>query len=76
MIGSFVEVVALLIERIVLLIEKTPPLIENVAPFIENIAPFITMNEFYVKRIATDRVQFMLIVPAPFEGKFMTLLVR
>lgn len=35
------------------------------------------MNEFYVKRIATDRVQFMPIVPAPFiNGKYMTVLVR
>ncbi|WAL58586.1 hypothetical protein [Thermocoleostomius sinensis] len=35
------------------------------------------MNEFYVKRIATDRVQFTPIVPAPFAtGKYMTVLVR
>ena len=35
------------------------------------------INEFYVKRIATDRVQFTPIVPAPFaEGKFMSVLVR
>ena len=36
-----------------------------------------TMNELYVKRVATDRAQFTPIVPAPFErGKYMTLLVR
>ena len=35
------------------------------------------INEFYVKRIATDRVQFTPIVPAPFaEGKYMSVLVR
>ena len=35
------------------------------------------MNEFYVKRIATDRVQFTPIIPAPFAtGKYMTVLVR
>jgi alkanesulfonate monooxygenase SsuD/methylene tetrahydromethanopterin reductase-like flavin-dependent oxidoreductase (luciferase family) len=35
------------------------------------------MNEFYVKRIATDRVQFTPIVPAPFAtDKYMTVLVR
>jgi alkanesulfonate monooxygenase SsuD/methylene tetrahydromethanopterin reductase-like flavin-dependent oxidoreductase (luciferase family) len=35
------------------------------------------INEFYVKRIATDRVQFTPIVPAPFAtGKYMTVLVR
>ena len=35
------------------------------------------INEFYVKRIATDRIQFTPIVPAPFaEGKFMSVLVR
>ena len=43
------------------------------------------IDEFYVKRIATDfpsetlreRVQFTPIVPAPFaEGKFMSVLVR
>jgi hypothetical protein len=35
------------------------------------------INEFYVKRIATDRVQFTPIVPAPFaSGKYMTVLVR
>ncbi|WP_416669787.1 hypothetical protein [Egbenema bharatensis] len=36
-----------------------------------------TMNEFYVRRIATDRVQFTPIIPAPFaSGKYMTVLVR
>jgi len=35
------------------------------------------MNEFYVKRIATDRVQFTPIIPAPlFPGKYMSVLVR
>ena len=35
------------------------------------------IDEFYVRRIATDRVQFTPIVPAPFaEGKFMSVLVR
>ena len=35
------------------------------------------INEFYVKRIATDRVQFTPIVPAPFaDGKYMSVLVR
>jgi len=43
------------------------------------------MNEFYVKRIATDfpsetlreRVQFTRIIPAPFAtGKYITVLVR
>jgi len=43
------------------------------------------MNEFYVKRIASDfpsetlreRVQFTPIVPAPFtQSKYMTVLVR
>lgn len=35
------------------------------------------MNEFYVKRIATDRVQFTPVIPAPFAtGKYMTVLVR
>lgn len=35
------------------------------------------MNECYVKRIATDRVQFTPIIPAPFaKGKYMTVLVR
>ncbi|MBD1853861.1 hypothetical protein [Leptolyngbya sp. FACHB-711] len=33
------------------------------------------INEFYVKRIATDRVQFTPIIPAPFApGKFMSVL--
>ncbi len=35
-----------------------------------------TINEFYVKRIATDRVKFTPIIPAPFEGKYMSVLVR
>lgn len=35
------------------------------------------INEFYVKRIATDRVKFTPIVPAPFAtGKYMTVLER
>jgi alkanesulfonate monooxygenase SsuD/methylene tetrahydromethanopterin reductase-like flavin-dependent oxidoreductase (luciferase family) len=35
------------------------------------------INEFYVRKIATDRVQFTPIVPAPFAtGKYMTVLVR
>ena len=35
------------------------------------------INEFYVKRIATDRVQFTPIFPAPFfPGKYMSVLVR
>lgn len=35
------------------------------------------MNEFYVKRIANDRVQFTPIIPTPFaDGKYMTVLVR
>jgi hypothetical protein len=35
------------------------------------------INEFYVRKIATDRVQFTPIVPAPFSpGKFMSVLVR
>lgn len=34
-------------------------------------------NEFYVKRIATDRVQFSPIMPAPFAaGKYMAVLER
>ncbi len=33
------------------------------------------INEFYVKRIATDRVRFTPIIPAPFApGKFMSVL--
>ncbi len=36
-----------------------------------------TINEFYVKRIANDRVKFTPIVPAPFAaGKYMTMLER
>ncbi|WP_416670969.1 hypothetical protein [Egbenema bharatensis] len=36
-----------------------------------------TMNELYVRRVATDRVQFTPIIPAPFaNGKYMTVLVR
>ena len=35
------------------------------------------INEFYVRNIATDRVKFTPIVPAPFaNGKYMTVLVR
>jgi len=35
------------------------------------------MNEFYVKRIANDRVQFTPIIPTPFAtGKYMTVLIR
>jgi hypothetical protein len=35
------------------------------------------INEFYVKQIATDRVQFTPIVPAPFaRGKFVSVLER
>ncbi len=35
------------------------------------------MNELYVKKVATDRVQFTPIIPAPFsEGKFMSVLTR
>lgn len=35
------------------------------------------INEFYVKKIATDRVKFTPIIPAPFAaGKYMTVLVR
>ncbi|WNZ23706.1 hypothetical protein HJG54_13145 [Leptolyngbya sp. NK1-12] len=35
------------------------------------------INEFYVKRIATDRVRFTPIIPAPFaKGKFMAVLER
>jgi alkanesulfonate monooxygenase SsuD/methylene tetrahydromethanopterin reductase-like flavin-dependent oxidoreductase (luciferase family) len=35
------------------------------------------INEFYVKRIATDRIKFTPIIPAPFaKGKYMTVLVR
>jgi hypothetical protein len=36
-----------------------------------------TINEFYVRQIASDRAHFMPIVPAPFaQGKFMTVLER
>ncbi|GAB4383978.1 MAG: hypothetical protein Kow00121_46840 [Elainellaceae cyanobacterium] len=36
-----------------------------------------TMNEFYVRKIASDRAQFTPIIPAPFAaGKYMTVLVR
>ncbi|GAB4369251.1 MAG: hypothetical protein Kow00121_08980 [Elainellaceae cyanobacterium] len=36
-----------------------------------------TMNEFYVRKIANDRAQFIPIIPAPFAaGKYMTVLVR
>jgi hypothetical protein len=35
------------------------------------------MNELYVRKVATDRVQFTPIIPAPFAtGKYMTVLVR
>ena len=35
------------------------------------------IDEFYVRRIATDRVQFTPIFPVPFaEGKYMSVLVR
>ncbi len=35
------------------------------------------MNEFYVRKIANDRIKFTPIIPAPFApGKFMTVLVR
>ena len=35
------------------------------------------MNECYVRKLATDRVQFTPIIPAPFAtGKYMTVLVR
>lgn len=36
-----------------------------------------TINEFYVKKIANDRIKFTPIMPAPFDSsKYMTLLVR
>ena len=36
-----------------------------------------TINEFYVRKIASDRAHFTPIVPAPFApGKYMTMLVR
>ena len=35
------------------------------------------IDELYVRRFATDRVQFTPIVPAPFmPGKFMSVLIR
>jgi hypothetical protein len=35
------------------------------------------INEFYVKKIASDRVSFTPIIPAPFaSGKYMSVLVR
>ena len=35
------------------------------------------MNEFYVKKIASDRLKFTPIIPAPFAtGKYMSVLVR
>ncbi|HEY9700543.1 MAG TPA: hypothetical protein V6D10_25030 [Trichocoleus sp.] len=35
------------------------------------------MNEFYVRRIARDRLKFIPIIPAPFAtGKSTTVLVR
>jgi hypothetical protein len=35
------------------------------------------INECYVRKLASDRVQFTPIVPAPFmPGKFMSVLVR
>ena len=35
------------------------------------------INEFYVKRVATDRSQFSPLIPAPLaQGKYMTLLMR
>jgi hypothetical protein len=35
------------------------------------------IDEFYVRRIATDRVKFTPIVPAPFApGKYMSVLIR
>ena len=35
------------------------------------------MNEFYVKRIASDRIHFTPIIPAPFAtGKYMSVLAR
>ncbi|PSB14170.1 hypothetical protein C7B61_17245 [filamentous cyanobacterium CCP1] len=35
------------------------------------------MNELYVRKVATDRIQFTPIIPAPFTaGKYMTVLVR
>ncbi|GAB4366305.1 MAG: hypothetical protein Kow00121_03630 [Elainellaceae cyanobacterium] len=35
------------------------------------------MNEFYVRKLASDRVQFTPIIPAPFAAeKYVTVLVR
>ena len=35
------------------------------------------IDECYVRKLASDRVQFTPIVPAPFaEGKYMSVLVR
>ena len=35
------------------------------------------INEFYVKRIITDRSQFSPVLPAPFaSGKWMAILMR
>jgi hypothetical protein len=35
------------------------------------------MNEFYVRKLASDRAKFTPIIPAPFAvGKYMTVLVR
>ncbi|NJR37707.1 MAG: hypothetical protein HC781_01320 [Leptolyngbyaceae cyanobacterium CSU_1_4] len=35
------------------------------------------ITEFYVKRIASDRLHFTPIIPAPFaSGKYMSVLVR
>ncbi len=36
-----------------------------------------TINEFYVKKVATDRSQFSPLIPASLAtGKYMTLLMR
>ena len=36
-----------------------------------------TINEFYVKKLATDRSQVSPMIPAPLaKGKYMTLLMR
>jgi hypothetical protein len=35
------------------------------------------INEFYVRKIATDRIQFTPVLPAPFAvGKYMSVLMR
>jgi hypothetical protein len=35
------------------------------------------INEFYVKKLTSDRAKFTPIIPAPFaEGKYMSVLVR